>query len=260
MVTPAATRRGTAINSTADRAIDVLMLFTQHGSLTTQDICEQLEMPRTTAYRYIGSLRSHALIVDNGRGGWILGPGIFPLARAAKAVSPILTIAEPFLRNLNEELDEAIALYERVGHDSILLSRIEPRHRVRVVNPRGQLLPWPGAASAKVLLAFADPESKAELLRLMTPVRFTAKTVPSHKALKAALAKITRDGFAFSDEEREEGVRAVAAPVPVGQRTNHCITVSGPLFRFNDERIPRITEALLQTANELSSAMRAFEY
>ena len=253
-------RRSSGANSTADRAIDMLMLFIRYESLTTQDICDRLDMPRTTAYRYIASLRTHALLVEDGCGGWRLGPGIFPLARAAKAANSIMSVSEPFLRSLNEELDEAVALYERVGHESILLIRLEPKHRLRVVHPRGQMLPWPGSASAKVLLAFAEPEGRAELLRLMTPILFTPKTVDSHEALVAALGKIARDGFAFSDEEREEGVRAIAAPVRVGTRANHCIAVSGPQFRFSDERMPKISESLFQTVHELSNALNGFDY
>jgi DNA-binding IclR family transcriptional regulator len=245
--------RGTPVaNSTADRAIDVLLLFTEQPVLTTQEISDRLKMPRSTVYRYITSLKSYSLLAEDGRGGWRIGPQIYPLARAARAVDSVLDVAMEVIESLSRRFGETVSLYERTGHDSLLLKRIEATHRIRVVSSPGQILPWPGAASAKVLLAFAPPEEQRQLLALMTPVAYTHRTITSDRMLRRALAKIVTDGFAVSDQERHDGVRGIAAPVGHGGVFNHCVTLSGPSFRITDAVIPDIIAAVKAAADEVT--------
>jgi DNA-binding IclR family transcriptional regulator len=161
---------------------------------------------------------------------------------------------------LNGGFGEAITLYERVGHEAIPLETIESRHRVRLTHTRGQLLPWPATASSKVLLAYASREDQEEMLRLMAPVRYTVTTVKSVKALRRALAEIRRTGYAYSDQQREQGVRAIAAPVFSAGEGRYCITMSGPLFRFTDDKIPAMITQVRAAATAISNDLRRTEY
>ncbi len=255
-----ATKAGAA-NSTADRAIDILLLFSEDRPVwTTAEIAEHFGMPRTTTYRYLVSLRSYALIVEDALGGYRLGPRIFPLARVAKAGMSIMAVAAPHLAELNRKFGEAVTLYERSGHESVALERLEARHRVKMMYSRGQILPWPGAASSKVLLAHAPPAEQAEIFRLLVPMRYTDKTIRSRKLLRVALEAIRRDGYAYSDQEREEGVRAVAAPIFRGGEGRFCVTMSGPLFRLTPDRLPSMIAAVRNAAQKITSDLRDLEY
>ncbi len=247
-------------NSTADRALDILLLFTLEKPVwSTAEIAEYFRMPRSTAHRYISSLRAYALLVENRSGGWNLGPQLFPLARAARAATSIVTIAQPFLKDLGDAFREAVMLYERIGHDSIALDRFESQHRVKVVYSRGQILPWPGAASSKVLLAFAPPSEQAELIASLVPTRYTQHTIGSLPGLRKAMACIVKDGYAYSDQERDEGIRAIAAPVFEHEVGRYCITMSGPLFRMTDAKIPAMIAKVKATAAQITKALRLAE-
>jgi DNA-binding IclR family transcriptional regulator len=250
-----------AANSTADRAIDILLLFSEDRPIwSTTEIAEHFDMPRTTTYRYISSLRSYALIVEDESGGYRLGPKIFPLARVAKASTSIMAVAAPHLLELNRTFGEAVTLYERIGHESIALDRFESRHRVKMMYSRGQMLPWPGAASAKVLLAHAPPGEQEAIFRLLVPVRYTAKTVKSLKLLRLALKKIRSDGYVYSDQEREEGVRAIAAPIFSAGDGRYCVTMSGPLFRITAEKLSSMISMVRKTAQKISGDLKKTEY
>ena len=96
-----------------------------------------------------------------------------PLAQAARAGTSILNIAQPYLDELNRKFGEAVTLDERIGHESIPLLRLESRHSVKMMHSRGQMLPWPAAASSKALLAFAPPGDQDAIFRLPVPVQFT---------------------------------------------------------------------------------------
>ena len=250
-----------AANSTADRAIDILLVFTEERPVwSAVEIAARFAMPRSTTYRYLNSLRAYALIIEDESGGYRLGPRIFPLARAAKAANSILNAAGAELRQLNDRFGEAVSLFQRVGEEIISLDHIESRHPVRITYPRGQMLPWPATASAKVLLAYASRAEQEAILQLLEPVRYTGKTITDRKALRKMLDKIRLDGFAFSDEEREEGVRAVAAPIFDRGEARYSVTLSGLSFRLTDEKLPEIIFEVKSTAARISSALATTEY
>ncbi len=250
-----------AANSTADRAIDILLVFSEERPVwSAAEIAAHFAMPRSTTYRYINSLRSYALIVEDKSGGYHLGPKIFPLARVAKASISILSVASPELRKLNDRFGEAVTLYQRIGEKIISVEHSESRHPVRITFPRAEMLPWPATASAKVLLAFANRADQEAIFRLIEPVRFTKRTIVSRTALRKVLVKIRHDRYAFSDEEREEGVRAIAAPVFVRGEAQYNVTLSGLTFRLTDERLPEIISAVTAPASAISDAIATTDY
>jgi DNA-binding IclR family transcriptional regulator len=248
-------------NSTADRAIDILLLFSEERPRWLMaEIAAHFDMPRSTIYRYLVSLRSYALIVEDDKGGYRLGPKIFPLAQAARAGTSILNIAQPYLDELNRKFGEAVTLYERIGHESIPLLRLESRHSVKMMHSRGQMLPWPAAASSKALLAFAPPGDQDAIFRLLVPVQFTHTTIRSLPMLRRALNAIQKKGYVYSDQEREEGVRAVAAPIFSRGEGRYCVTMSGPLFRITTKKIPLMIETVCKAASDITEGLKKGEY
>jgi DNA-binding IclR family transcriptional regulator len=150
-----------------------------------------------------------------------------------------LSVAQPYLDKLNREFGEAVTLYERVGHESIPLLRLESRHSVKMIYSRGQMLPWPAAASSKALLAFAPPGDQEAILRLLVPVRIYRTARSGRSACCGGRSRQSeKQGYVYSDQEREEGVRAVAAPIFSRGEGRYCVTMSGPLFRLTNEEDP----------------------
>jgi DNA-binding IclR family transcriptional regulator len=254
--------RSSTANSTADRAIEILAAFTEtHPIWTAGELATRFDMPRSTTYRYLNSLRSYGLIADDENGGLRLGARIIALARVAKSSASIVTAATPSLRVLSEKFGEMVALSERIGHEIIPLERLECRHQVRITFMRGEMLPWPATAAAKILLAFADPSDIDELFRLFTPTKYTAHTISSVGGLKKELALIRKKGFAVSDEERDDGVRGIAAAiVRTGSSARYCVSVGGPSFRLSDDKLKEISEAISQAARTISQALDNLEF
>jgi DNA-binding IclR family transcriptional regulator len=253
--------RSTTANSTADRAIEILAAFTEsHPIWTTAELAEHFDMPRSTTYRYLNSLRSFGLIADDEKGGLRLGARILALARVAKASASIVTAAAPTLRLLSERFGEVVALSERVGHEIVPLERLECRHHVRITFMRGEMLPWPATAAAKLLLAFAPRAEAEELFKLFTPSRYTPRTIASASALRRELATIRKAGFAVSNEERDEGVRGIAAPVLRGSEARYCVSVGGPAFRLTDDKLKEISPAVVEGAAAISRGLETLDF
>jgi DNA-binding IclR family transcriptional regulator len=201
-------------NSTADRAIDVLLLFDLRSPvLSAGEIAERLGMSRSTTYRYLQSLRASALLEeDRGGGGYRLGPRVFELARVARQGLGLSEIALPVMQELCRAVDETVLLTRRSGTRVVCVERVETTHPIRLSYERGQLLPLHAGAPSKVLLAFEDPVT-FDVDALGELDRFTDATITDPTALRADLAQIKKQGYALSVGELDTGVRGVAAPI-----------------------------------------------
>jgi DNA-binding IclR family transcriptional regulator len=248
-------------NSTADRAIDVLLLFDERRpALSAVDVSERLAMPRSTTYRYLQSLRTYGLVEEDSAGsGFRLGPRVLELARVARKGLGISEVALPHMRELAASTGEATLLTRRSGQQVVCLERVESTHRIRLSYERGQVLSPHAGASAKVLLAWLPPDAVQHLFRGEL-TRYTDRTITDPAELRLQLDRIRAAGYAVSEGEVDEGVRGIAAPIfgSDGQVVAGLSTV-GPAFRIDDKALPRIVQQTRDTAQAITERLASLQ-
>jgi DNA-binding IclR family transcriptional regulator len=251
-------------NATAERAIDVLLLFDEaHPVLSASEIARRLDMPRSTTYRYLQTLRSYQLIEDDARGGFRLGTRIFQLGRIARQGLGYVEVARSFMQDLATRTGEVVLLTRRSGAQVVCVERLEgdPGHPIRLSYERGHVLPLHAGASAKVLLAFSDPaEIDATLSSVDELPRFTGRTVTDKATLRRHLERIREDGYATSAGEVDAGVRGIAAPIllPDG-RVAAGLSVVGPDFRLKGDALKAAIKAVRESASAISARLREID-
>ncbi len=244
-------------NATADRAIEILLLFSEQAPVwTAPEIAAHFDMPRSTIYRYLGSLRSHALIVQDSRGSYTLGPRLLHLSQVARAVNPVVSVALPKMRELAERFKENVVLSERIGTEIIGLERLQSPHQIVLKSSRTHLLPWPATGSAKVFLAFAPEPERSQILAALTPTAYTRCTLADMVALDQHLAGVRAQGYAESDEERDEGVWGASAPVFSQGVCRYALALVGPKFRVTPEMRAEMVKALVKAGKAISDELR----
>ena len=244
-------------NAIADRAIEILLCFSQDRSvLTAEQLREANDMSRSTIYRYLTSLRAGGFIVEQPGKGFRLGPKLIELARIARQGYSILDIAAPHLLQLSNEFGEIVQLLERVGRQLIMLDTIESKHRIGITYLRGGMLPSPAGASAKVLIAFAPPDEFEDLIGSVDLQAYTAKSIIDPQKLREQLASVRANGYALNDEELDDGVRAIAAPIFGRQGVHYSLSIVGPTFRLTDDNLPAITAKVKAAAAAISRELR----
>lgn len=244
-------------NSTADRAIEILLMFDdEHPVRTAAEVAERFEMPRSTTYRYLSSLRSNGLLVDAGESGFRLGPRIFQLARVARRGYSVLQLAEPELRHLAAVTGETVLLAQLNGLEISVLECIESAQQMRISYSRGQTLPTPAGASAKVFLAFGEPRANQAVMRRRKFVRYTDNTITEPAQLAKELEQVKAQGYALNQGEIDEGVSGLAAPVlSADGYARYAITVVAPSFRLTRDRLTRAAREVQAAAKRISRAM-----
>lgn len=202
-------------NTTADRALDILGLFSdQRSTVSAAELAADFGIARSTAYRYLQTLRSAGFLEENPSGGFRLGLRVFELARLARRSYGLSDIALPLLRALAEATNETALLTRRSGDRAICLERVESEvQRVRLTYERGSALALNAGASAWVLLAWEPPETVESLLKPNTLVRYTDQTLTDRKEIMHRLRAVREQGFAVSHGELDPDAMGIAAPV-----------------------------------------------
>lgn len=243
-------------NSTADRALDVLQLFSEDKLVWTgAEIAEQFQVARSTGYRYLKGLVS-AGFVEECSGGFRLGPRIFELSRLARKGLGLSSVARPVMSDLAMQSGETVLLTRRSGNAVVCLELEESKHPVRISYERGHALPINAGAAAQVLLAWESEEEVERTLSTVSLERFTRHTVTDPKRLHKRLAKIRNQGYAVSSGELDTDVLGVAAPIRNAQGdVSAAISVAALTSRVSEEQIDSIIDAVRTAASRISDRL-----
>jgi DNA-binding IclR family transcriptional regulator len=247
-------------NSTADRALDILQLFSDDKLVWSgAQIAEQIGVARSTGYRYLKGLVGSGFL-EECDGGFRLGPQLFELARLARKGVGLSEIARPVMRELADAVGETVLLTRRSGGAVVCLELEEAAHPVRISYERGHVLPVNAGAAAEVLLAWASDQEVTDLLAAVPLRRFTSRTITDEEQLRARLREIRRNGYAISRGELDEDILGIAAPVrqPDGSAAA-AVSVAALRFRVPDADVPRITEAVRAAADRISDRLHQIE-
>ena len=239
-----------------DRALDILLCFTrQTPRLTMTQIAEQVGMNKSTVHRLLGTLEKKRFVQrDPATGLYQLGIRLLQMAYLTLEHNDLRQRAAPFLRHLCEQHRETITLSILDGTDVIFLDVVESPQRVKLAASTGQRLPAFATAAGKAILAHL-PEEMAKKVIEHGMQQFTPKTIQSPEVFMNDLTQIRKLGFAISEQEYEDGINAVAAPIldtnglPIA-----AITVAGPAYRLLRERMNETGPAVVATAREIAQA------
>jgi DNA-binding IclR family transcriptional regulator len=126
---------------------------------------------------------------------------------------------------------------------------------VTAQNWLGRRTPLHATSSGKVLLAHLPRTLRAGLLARPVP-RFTEHTITGTAALRTELEAVVEQGYAMAVEELERGLAAAAAPVRAHDgKVIGALSVSGPVYRLDPDRLPELAKRTEAAAIDLSSRM-----
>ena len=179
------------------------------------------------------------------------GDAFVRYALRGNADTDLVAIATPFLERLGELTHETINLGVIRAGLVEQIAQVDSRFVLGGTNWLGRAEPVHATALGKVLLAFGSAELPPGRLK-----RLTAGTVTSRSRLADELATVRRRGYAVADEELEEGLVAVAAPV---RRHDAAViaalSVSGPSSRLGPARVKEIGAQCVSQADALSRVL-----
>lgn len=242
-----------------DRALTVLKALAETGGATQAALAQRLGQAPATLYRALTTLESHGMAeLDPAAQTWHIGAGAFLVGSAFLRRTSVVERARPVLRALMEATGETANLGVERGDTVLFLSQVETHASIRAFFPPGSQSPLHASGIGKALLARFDEARLSAYLARGPRDRFTPATLVDDAALRADLILVRDRGYSVDAEERNEGMRCIAAAVvnahdePIAG-----ISVSGPAARLPESATPRIGAVVAEAARRLSSGLGA---
>ncbi|MCW2941632.1 MAG: IclR family transcriptional regulator [Actinomycetia bacterium] len=237
-----------------DRAISVMEILSRRGEAGVSEIAVEIEVHKSTAFRLLGALEARGLVEQaEDRGKYRLGFGIIRLAGGVNTQMDVPQRARSICERLAEEFRETVNIAVLRSHYVVNLDQVRGPSSVSTYNWVGQITPLHATSSGKVLLVHVNAEQRSRLLAEAGLERFTDRTVTSVDVLEKQLTRAREAGYAFTVEELEDGLNAMAAPIRsyLGEVVA-AVSVSGPAYRFGEERMHELAPILTVGAAEIS--------
>lgn len=240
------------------RALQILELVGKHPrGLPHGDIARTLDIPKGTLTGLLETLTARSYLgFDQATRRYRLGAQVLVLAGQYLSTLDLMEVGLPLVRRLSELTEESAALAVRMEDEVVLVctqNRVHPIMRSLEIGTR---LPLYASATGKAMLAFA-PEQEIEAYFARTDLaRVTAATNVDPADIRRQLGAIRRGDLAYSREEFQAGVTAMAAPVlDMNGQVAASLVVSAPSFRMNQKKEEMIAHGLREVSLSLSQKL-----
>src|SRR5690606_22814066 len=182
------------------------------GDLTAADLSRRIGVSRQTTYHLLHTLRQTGFVEQDSNQRYRLGRAVPTLIDGYDRQFAPPTAILLRLRTLRDETQETCCLSVWSGDDVVVIAQEAGDHTVRVADvPVGQRGALHARASAKILLARAEPQTRERVLEGLTFEKITDHTITSRAVLEEHLDLASSRGWAQDDEEFAPGLTCIAA-------------------------------------------------
>lgn len=240
------------------RGLEVIRSFSAAApQQTLSEVAARTGLTRAGARRILLTLQTLGYLESDGR-LFRLTPRILDLGFAYLSSMPIWDLAEPMMEALTDRVRESCSAAVLDGLDIVYVLRVHT-HKIMSTNlAAGSRLPAFWTSLGRVLLAALPEDELRARLATLPRQPFTRHTVLDDETLLARIAQARTQGWCLVDQELEEGLISVAAPLK--NRAGDVVAalnISGQANRTSTEMLrEQLLPELLQTAQAISRTLR----
>jgi len=243
-------------NKTLNRALKVIELMSHnHGPMKLQDIAEKTKIPDSTVVRILNTLVENRYAQqDYDTKKYFLTLKLSYIGNLISSQLSIRDIVKPFLVELSEMSNESACLAIEQDFMAVYIDSIEgPSSLLRTLHLIGKTAPLHCTGVGKSLMLNYSGNDIDRYIEKKGLVSFTNNSIKTKEELIHELGKVKAQGYAVDDEECEEGVRCVAAPInDYMGKVMASISITGPSSRLTDEKIEVLKEYVMDIAVKIS--------
>lgn len=258
MAEPAGERGPEFVQSVA-RGLAVIRAFNEeHPQLTLSEVARITGLPRAAARRFLLTLAGLGYVRTDGR-MFALTPRVLELGYAYLSSLSLPQIAGPHLERLVAEVQESASVTVLDDTDIVYVARVPTARIMRVTISIGTRFPAYATSMGRVLLAGLTTGELGAWLAGASMRPITDRTITDPRALRAELDRVREQGWALVDQELEEGLRSLAAPIrDRSGGTAAAVNIATHSARTSAAEARRsLLPALLRTAEQIGADLRA---
>jgi IclR family acetate operon transcriptional repressor len=242
------------------RALTLLEAVVAGGETGLTQLAEVVELSPSTTHRLLATLVASGYVAQGEENGlYGVGPKLRVVADRALAVSPgLLHTAQGEMLAVRDRYDETVNLVELQGWKALYVDQVESSRPVRMFNQVGNLVDLHASAAGKAMLAHQMPEMIEAFLASAPFKRMTERTISQASGLRVELERIRESGYSLDNQERDDGVVCVAAPVLIsGTVSRAAVSMSGPVDRMERLDLDRVGSSLAKAALAIAEKLAA---
>ncbi|MGB7382951.1 MAG: IclR family transcriptional regulator [Rhodococcus sp. (in: high G+C Gram-positive bacteria)] len=195
------------------RGLAVIRAFdAEHPRRTLSDVAKATDLTRATARRFLLTLVDLGYVRGDGSLFW-LTPRVLELGYSYLSSLSLPDVAGPHLESLAERVRESSSVSILDGDDVVYVARVPVSRIMTVSITIGTRFPAFATSMGRVLLAGLPPDRLDEYLQRVELTALTGKTITNTAALRDELDLVRAQGYCLVDQELEEGLRSIAAPI-----------------------------------------------
>ena len=239
------------------KALDVVEALAYAGRpLSLNELSTVVKQPSPTVHRFLRTLqlRDYVEIVD---GRYRLTLKLFDIGTAVAESVDLIAEARAVCEELCRDLGETVNMALRAGSSAVhVIFKIQGPSSIRVQPQPGMHVPLHCTGLGKVLLAYLEPDRQAEILEHLELERRTPHTIVDRRTLEEELQRIAERGWAVDDEEWDDGLVCLAAPVfDRHGLITAAISMTAPVARLPKRERSRVAAKVRGAADAVSQRL-----
>jgi len=258
---PAAARNSEVVQS-LERGLAVIRSFdADNPELTLSDVARLTGLTRAAARRFLLTLADLGYVRTDGR-LFALRPRVLELGYSYLSSLGLPEVALPHMDALVAQVHESSSLSVLDDGQIVYVARVPTRRIMTVAITVGTRFPAYATSMGRVLLAGLDGVALDAYLHGLQMRELTPKTITQPAKLRAALSRVSSQGYAMVDQELEVGLRSMAVPVHVAGRVVAALNVSmhagrGSAEAARQELLPPLRAAAAAIESDLAATQGA---
>lgn len=251
-------RSGDFIQS-LERGLSVINSFSsEHPSQTLSEVANRSGLTRATSRRILLTLAELGYVQQIGR-IFSLTPKVLDLGYSFLSSFHVVELAQSPMERLVDDVHESSSMSVLDGDEIVYVARVPTTRIMTIALALGSRLPAYPTSMGRVLLAGMGDDLLDEYIERTNFERLTPHTVTDRKRFRSVVRQVRSDGYALVDQELEEGVRSIAAPIWNGRGdVIAAMNVSCHASRVDVERMRReFRPRLLEAAADISERARS---
>ncbi|MEV4808953.1 IclR family transcriptional regulator [Micromonospora avicenniae] len=253
------TTRSPEFVQSLERGLAVIRAFdAEHPQLTLSDVARTTGLTRAAARRFLLTLVELGYVHTDGR-LFSLRPRILELGYAYLSSLSLPEVAQPHMEALVAQVHESCSVSVLDGGEVVYVARVPTKRIMTVGISVGTRFPAYATSMGRVLLAAQPADWLDDYLAEAELRPLTRRTVTDPAKLRIVLKRIAAQGYAIVDQELEEGLRSLAAPIRGDNGSViAAVNVSAHASRGSSETIRKeLLPPLLATAERIEQDLRA---
>ncbi len=237
-----------------ERGLDILgALGERPEGMVLTEIVKATGLPVSTAHRLLNIVVSSGFAAfDKSTKHYTLGVRIFELANRVRSVQTLSQVARPPMRELADHTGETIQLAVLADDSAMFIEKVGADRSITIRGSVGQREPLWATSTGKVLLASLDADAREKLIGQLELKPYTERTMTARADLLPHIDQVAAQGWAFTDEEYDRDVRAIAVPVTNAEnRVVAALCIAGPKYRLDLETLQAWLPDLRETAHHI---------